>query len=70
MAGVEELYKGVESEMRAAEHEFFQLMAQLKDVVGKMSDLYDRNNWLNDRFDIASLIPMSLDEWVSELQKY
>ncbi len=40
---------------------------ELQSVVSKMSSLYEQNDWLNDEVSLGSVVPMSLDEWASEL---
>lgn len=42
-------------------------LKKMAEVVYRMLEIYDKNDWLNDEIDITSVIPMSLDEWHLEL---
>lgn len=48
--------------------ELIRYLADLEEVVGRMSSLYDRHPDLNAEIDIEDVIPMSLDEWECELR--
>ena len=47
--------------------ELAKLLCQLRDVAQSMLDLYEAHDELNDDVDISKVIPMSLDDWVCEL---
>lgn len=53
----------------SAAHKMAQLCKELQNVVGKMNDLYEQNQFLNEiqPKDFSQIIPMSLDEWHMEI---
>lgn len=40
----------------------------LESVAGQLSRLYEEHPELNEQVDIQTIIPMSLDEWESEIR--
>lgn len=57
-------------EREPARTEFIEKMKQLHNAVKDLSNLYEDNDWLNDEYSIASLVPMSLDDWEMELTAF
>ncbi len=55
------------AEEKVIDEKMYMAIENLCTSVTLLRMLYDKDPTLNDRFDISSIVPRSLDEWENEL---
>lgn len=49
---------------------FMQSIRDLREAVGNLTELYLKDETLNDRFNVSTIFPKSVDEWLNDLNSF